>query len=104
MRFPDPAVSYASPGLRAGRTENEVAADIAACVPLLARHHPVQAEAAGHPCTGAQCEGPGAEEEGEEILVTGSLHDALAEGNGHRFERIGFVPPGATAAYRLLYG
>lgn len=38
-----------------------------------------------------------------DILVTDSLQRALASGDGYRFERLDTVPPGARAAYRLLY-
>lgn len=38
-----------------------------------------------------------------DILVTDSLQRALESGGGYRFERLDTVPPGARAAYRLLY-
>jgi class 3 adenylate cyclase len=41
--------------------------------------------------------------EAGEILVTDSLQRTLAGGSSYRFERIDVVPPGAKAAYRLLY-
>lgn len=37
-----------------------------------------------------------------EILVTESLKRAIADSKGYRFEKIEFVPPGASGAYRLM--
>jgi len=38
-----------------------------------------------------------------EILVTGAVRDAVRLPAGCSFEPIDFVPPGASAAFRLLY-
>jgi len=38
-----------------------------------------------------------------EILVTGAVHDAAQLPAGCSFEPIDFAPPGANAAYRVLY-
>jgi adenylate cyclase len=46
--------------------------------------------------------GEDAAKEGE-ILVTGAVRDAAALSAGCSFEPIDFVPPGAKAAFRLIY-
>jgi len=39
-----------------------------------------------------------------EILVTGAVHDLIHDMDGLRFERLDNVPPGADAAWKVVYG